>query len=133
LILALDTSVVVRLLTGQPPELCAVAKDRLERAHRLGHLVYATDVVLVEAYYAAKYHYGFEPELIRAKLVQMLESGLVSEEPGSGALAALARREGQAGLADRIIHERHRELGAVTLTLDEAQGDLPGAEYLLRR
>lgn len=131
--LGLDTSVIVRLLTGQPPELCAIARERLLREQQLGHRVVATDLALIEAFYAATHHYHLDPDGVRASLTRMLGSGLVGPEPGSGALAAMADTQGRAGLADRVIHERHRELGAVTLTLDQAQEGLPGAEYLLRK
>jgi len=126
-----DTSVVLRLLTGEPTEACARATRRLLFEHQRKNTVIVTDLVIAEAYFALKHHYGAEPAAIRGMLLAMLTSGLVRAERGSAAIAILRDgAAGKAGFVDRLIDGRHREAGAVTLTLDKAQAKLRNAERI---
>lgn len=118
--LGLDTSVVLRLLVGQPAELTAVALRRLEQAHADGDVVIVSDVVLAECYYALVHHYQFDKEQARQTLHKMAHSGTVTIEPIEARLA-LDKSQG-AGLVDRIILHRYRAHQAITLTFDRALG-----------
>lgn len=118
--LGLDTSIVLRLLTGQPADLATAAQRRLEQAHADGDTVIITDVVLAECYYALIHHYQFEKEQARQRLHHMAYSGTVVIDPPE-ARAALDKSQG-AGLVDRLILHRHRALQATTLTFDRALG-----------
>jgi len=57
--LGLDTSVVVRLLVGLPEALAQAAQRRLERAVETGERVFVSDLVIAEAYFAARPDSGF--------------------------------------------------------------------------
>ena len=118
--LGLDTSVVLRLLTGQPADLAAIAQRRLEQAHADGDTVIVTDVVLAECYYALVHHYEFDKEQARHLLHLMAHSGTVTLEPAE-VRAALDKSPG-AGLVDKLILHRYRALQATTLTFDRALG-----------
>jgi predicted nucleic acid-binding protein len=126
--IGLDTSVVLRLLTGQPPRDAGLARRRLERAVNQGEVVVVTDVALAEVYFALQYHYGVPKTQARASILAMLRSNIVRAAPDSAEIAF----EGQpgAGVVDRLIHERHRTLGASTLTFDRKMGALEGATRL---
>jgi predicted nucleic acid-binding protein len=50
--IGLDTSVVLRLLTGEPAAEARLARGRIERAHAAAEPVIVTDLVLAEAYFA---------------------------------------------------------------------------------
>ncbi len=126
--LGLDTSVVLRLLTGQPPKEALTARKRLERAVESNEDVHVTDLVLGETYFALQYHYGLPKEDARRGLLEMLKSGIVRASPAE-ALAALEPSKG-AGVMDRLIHERHGHLGCVTLTFDRKMAALEGAVRL---
>lgn len=126
--LALDTSVVVRLLVGEPGAQYRAARERLERAHAEAETVVVTDLVTVEAYYALRHHYQVPDDEARGRLKQLLESGVVAPRPDG--LGPLVARSAPPGLADRVIHHRHEDLGAVTVTFDRAQAKLEGAELL---
>jgi len=54
---ALDTSVVMRLLTGQPSELAHVARVYLDETEQLKAKVYVPNLVIMEAYFACQHHY----------------------------------------------------------------------------
>jgi predicted nucleic acid-binding protein len=126
--IGLDTSVVLRLLVGLPEAQARLARRRLERALQDGEVVLVTDLVVAEAYFALQYHYGVPKEAARELLHRLVESGVVAIVPPEGALALRPARG--AGLVDRLIHERHKHHGAVTVTFERKQAALEGAQRL---
>lgn len=118
--LGLDTSVVLRLLIGQPADLALVARQRLEQAHAESDTVVVTDLVVAESYYALVHHYRLDKDQARQLLQRMMTSGVVHCDPPE-AIEALDAALG-AGLVDRLILHRHRSLKAATLTFDRALG-----------
>ena len=129
--IGLDTSVVLRLLTGQPAKEASVARKRLERAVTEDEEILVTDLVLGEAYFALHYHYGTTKTEARQRILAMLRSNIVSAHPPEAVHAFEA--EGGAGVLDRLIHERHRNIGATTLTFDKRMASLEGAVKLSTR
>lgn len=126
--LGLDTSVVVRLLIGEPEAQYRAARERLQRAHAEARDILVTDLVVTEAYFALRHHYGVPDPDARDRLGQLLASGLVRSEPAG--MAGPVGAGAVAGLADRLIHHRYQGLGAGTLTFDRAQAGLEGVELL---
>ena len=124
----LDTSVILRLLTGQPAREAVAARKHLEQAAGNGDEVLVTDLVLAETYFALHYHYGTTKEEARLTILAMLRSNVVSASPAE-ALHAFEATRG-AGVVDRLIHERHRNLGAMTVTFDRKMSSLEGAVKL---
>jgi len=55
--IGLDTSVVLRLLIGEPRAQAEVARRRIERALIAGEKVIVTDLVVAEAFHALRHHY----------------------------------------------------------------------------
>ncbi|MBI3200871.1 MAG: PIN domain-containing protein [Myxococcales bacterium] len=126
--LGVDTSVVIRLLVGQPPAQARAARARLERAIEDGEAVLVSDLVLAEAYFALQHHYGLPKDEARQLLEDFVRSGVVQADPPE-AVRALERRSG-AGLVDRLINARYRSRGAVTLTFERKQAALEGVRRL---
>lgn len=129
--IGLDTSVVVRLLTGLPEEQFRAAKARLERSLDEGDAAIVTDLAVAEAYYALHHHYGVPKPEARGLLLRFVTSGVVTLDP-EGSVAALAEMGG-AGMVDRLIHARHRDRGGITVTFERLQSRLEGAERLGKR
>ncbi len=126
----IDTSVLVRLLSGDP----AAEFERCER--RLSALVedegaevFASNQVIGEAYVAVQHHYGVSKREARAGLVEVLRSGLVAPLNGRAVFAAL-EASGGAGLLDRLIADDYSRAGLEILTLDRRMAALPGARRL---
>ena len=126
----IDTSVLVRLLTGEPPE------DFEHCVSRLGALiendgaeVFASNQVIGEAYVAVQHHYGVSKTDARAGLTDVLRSGLVSPLNGRAVIEALKTVEGP-GLFDRLIADEHSRVGVEVLTLDRKMASLPGVRRL---
>jgi predicted nucleic acid-binding protein len=126
--IGLDTSVVLRLLVGVPEVQARTAQRRLERAIEQGESVIVCDLVIAEAYYALQFHYDVPKTQARSMLMRFVGSGVVTVEPREAELV-FGVTSG-AGLVDRLIHARHRALGAVTLTFERKLGALEGAVRL---
>ncbi len=126
--IGLDTSVVVRLLCGLPEDQALVARERLDLAVHRAERILVTDLCIAESYHALQCHYEVPKEEARRMLHSFVTSGIVDLAPPC-CVPALAPSQG-AGLVDRMIHARHRQEGASTLTFDRRQGSLEGATRL---
>ncbi|MGH7321718.1 MAG: PIN domain-containing protein [Candidatus Rokuibacteriota bacterium] len=123
--IGLDTSVVVRLLIGEPRSQVERARHRIDRALAAGETILVTDLVAAESYHALRHHYAVPEGEALSRLRQLFESRVVRLEPPE-AMGALTEGRGEA-LVDRLVVARYRGLGAVTVTLDRKQGRLEGA------
>ena len=126
----IDTSILVRLVTGDPVagfEHC-VRKLTALIEHRDAE-VFASNQVIGEAYIAVQHHYGVSKTDARAGLLQVLRSGLVAPLNGGATLAALEAETG-CGLLDRLIADDYRRTSLVTLTLDKKMAALPHTRRL---
>lgn len=126
----IDTSILVRLATGDP-------EDGFERCvRRLSALierddaeVFASNQVIGEAYVALQHHYGVSKPDARSALASVLKSGLVAPLNGAVVFAALEAKSG-CGLLDRLIADDYRRAELITLTLERKMGALPHASRL---
>jgi predicted nucleic acid-binding protein len=126
----IDTSILVRLVTGDPEAGFASCVEALTKLiEREGAEVYASNQVIGEAYVAIQHHYGVPKAEARAALVSVLRSGIVKPLNGADAFSAL-EATGGCGLLDRLIADDYRRAGLTTLTLDRAMGALAGARRL---
>ena len=126
----IDTSILVRLLTGEPELDFARCSRRLSRLiEDDGAEVFASNQVVGEAYVAVQHHYGVSKAASRAGLAQVLGSGMVAPLGGDAVMAALARAGG-AGPLDRLIAADHAKAGLTTLTLDRKMARLADARLL---
>ena len=98
----IDTSVLVRLLTGYPEAEFEHCVDRLHELVDEGDEVLASSQVIGEAYVAVQHHYGVSTADARASLHNALRSGLAAPLNGRSVIAALETTGGP-GLIDRLI------------------------------
>lgn len=123
----IDTSILVRLITGHP-------KEGFERSvRRLSALVeeedaeiFASNYVIGEAYIALQHHYGIKKADARVAIQVVLRSGLVAPLNGAAVFTAL-EASGGCGLLDRLIVEDYARRGLETITLDDRMARLAGA------
>ena len=126
----IDTSILVRLATGDPEgdfKRCVSKLTRLVEQDKAE--VFASNQVIGEAYIALQHHYGVSKAEARAALVDVLTSGLVAPLGGAPVMAALNTTTG-CGLLDRLIADEYHRAGLVTLTLDRRMAALPDARRL---
>lgn len=128
--IGLDTSVVLRLLIGEPRAQAEVARRRIERALIAGEKVFVTDLVVAEAYHALRHHYDVPQTVALSRLQDFFSAGIVQVDPVGVAEALGQGTRGHAGVVDRLIVTRHRALGATTATFDRRQARLEGGVLL---
>lgn len=129
----IDTSILVRLATGEP------ASDFDRAVAALTHLVevehvelFASHMVIGEAYVALQHHFGVGKADAKAALRSVLSSGLVAPSGGDAVLEALATHRG-CGLMDRLIVLQYGADDLGTLTLDRKMAALPNVDRLAVR
>ena len=126
----IDTSVLVRLLTGDPEKDFQHCVSRLRALiEEVGSEVFASNQVVGEAYIALQHHYKVSKTEARASLLHVLRSGLVSPVNGRSVIEALETSSG-AGLLDRLIADDYRRAGLEILTLDRKMAVLSDARRL---
>ena len=122
----IDTSVLVRLITGEPAETFEYCMDQLGALVEDGSEIFASNQVIGEAYISVQHHYGVSREDARTALLRTLRSGFVSPLNGRDVLTMLSE-SGQPGLFDRLIADGYRRAGLEVLTLDRRMARLPQA------
>lgn len=125
----IDTSILVRLLTGDPEEGYGSVVSALTALIDDGAEVFASNQVIGEAYIALQHHYGVSKTDARHALATVLTSGLVTPMNGAGVIAAIETNAG-CGLLDRLIADDYRRAEMVTLTLDRKMPALPDVRRL---
>ena len=125
----IDTSVLVRLLTGQPPETYVYCERQLTTLVESGTQVCASNQVIGEAYIAVQHHYDVSADDAVSGLLDVLQSGLVAPLDGLQVIAALQETRGP-GLFDRLIADDYSRAGLETLTLDRKMAALPDVSRL---
>ena len=126
----IDTSVLVRLATGEPaPEFRRCVEALRVLVEEQGREILASNQVIGEAYVAIQHHYGVSDSDARAALLDVLASGLVAPMNGQSVILALQSRGGP-GIFDRLIADDYSKAGLETLTLDRRMASLPGCQRL---
>ena len=127
--IGIDTSILVRLVTGDPPDAYAYCVERLHALVAGGAEVFASNQVIGEAFMAVRHHYGVTSADACVELSNTLKSGLVAPLNGPAVFEALAASSGP-GLFDRLISNDYSRSGLETLTLDRQMASLSGAQLL---
>ena len=125
----IDTSVLIRLITAQPPDSYTYCIEQLTGLISAGAEILASNQVIGEAYIAVQHHYKVPRNDASQALLQVLSSGLVAPLNGSAALEALTAVGGP-GLFDRLISDDYTRAGLEVLTLDRKMATLSGVQYL---
>ena len=124
----IDTSILVRLLTGEPIKDFQKTVNSLTRilAAEPNAEILASNQVIGEAYIALQHHYGVSKADAKSALLTVFSSGLVAPVNGEAVLKAL-RSTGGCGLLDRLIVDDYHQHSLVTLTHDQKMATLPGS------
>ena len=121
----IDTSVLVRLITGAPPDAFAHCVKRLSALVADGAEIFASNQVIGEAFVAVRHHYGVASVDARSELSKTLRSGLVAPLNGRAIFEAL-EASGDPGFFDRLIADDYTRSGLTILTLDRKMAGLSG-------
>lgn len=132
MIVGLDTSVLVRVLTGEPRDLALVALSYLLEREKAGDRILVSDWVIAEAYYALQYHYGASKRDTLDAIGEFLTSPGVE---GTGEVAAVLAipdlETAKPGFIDRVIHRNYLRSGAEeVVTFEKAAAKLSHVRVL---
>lgn len=128
---ALDTSVLVRILTGLPQPLAANVAMALEKKRRAGDSFVVSNLVLSEAYYAVQHHYGVgKAAALEALRVLSLQRGFEFSDEAKRALALPNIAKASPGFVDRLIHGEQVARGVKVLSCEKDFRKLPDTELL---
>lgn len=127
-----DTSIILRVLTGQPSSLAAVVRTRLESLWLSGAILDVCDLVVSETYFALQHSYGLTKENSLNALLKL------SAHPGfrlSNQVVAALRTENLArakpGFLDRVIHGTYvADDDSVMLTCEKGSRRLANVEVI---
>ena len=127
----LDTSVVLRLLLGQPADQSQRAVAFLEEVARRGDQAVISDLVVAETYFALQYHYGVPKKEALAALRAMFADEEI-ESPGVAAevLAMEGLASAKPGFVDRLIQSAYVSSGGAMATFEKASGKLKSVRIL---
>jgi predicted nucleic-acid-binding protein len=128
---ALDTSVVMRLLTGQPIDLAEAARRFMAETEAAGSKVFVSNLVVLEAYFACQHHYGMPKAAVIDGLLTLLSMSTFVVHPQ---LLPLLATKGLAfakpGFLDRLIHAECSLAGLRLATFEKAASRLPNTVLL---
>ncbi|MES2922810.1 MAG: PIN domain-containing protein [Verrucomicrobiota bacterium] len=127
----LDTSVLMRLLTGQPAHLAEVAREYLAEVDQSGAVVHVSNLVVSEAYFACQHHYRMPKADVLAGLLTILSLPTFVVHP---ALLDLLATDGLAiakpGFLDRLIHAEYAANALPLVSFEKAAAHLSGTHTL---
>jgi len=113
----LDTTVVLRLLVGEPEEQAKRAFDFLDKCHSDGIDLHVSDLVVVETYHALVYHYEAPKAEAVKVLCEFISSPMIKASGHAKEVLSEYRGTG-AGLADRMIRADYLKHTGKVVTFD---------------
>ena len=127
-----DTSVVLRVLTGKPESLAAVVRTRLEGLWLDGVVLDVCDLVVSETYFALQHSYLLSKESALNALAKLsVHPGFRLSSHVIAALQTPGLATAKPGFLDRIIHGTYVADGeSVMLTCEKVARKLAGVEVV---
>ena len=127
----LDTSVVLRLLVGQPTDQWPKAIDYLDSMARRGERPVVSDLVVAEAYFALQHHYDVPKKDALAALRHMFADGeITSTGAAVDVLASPSLATAKPGFVDRLIHHGYTNEDGAMATFEQSAKKLPNVRLL---
>lgn len=127
----IDTSILVRLVAGLPEAEFEETLDALSAmVEKQGAQLFASSMVIGEAYIALQHHYGVSKSDARTGLTKALSSGLLKPVHGAATLEVITQASKGCGLMDRLIAHDYEQAAVGVLTLDKKMARLVGAKRL---
>ena len=129
----LDTSVVLRLITGEPETLAERAGTFIEEAVREQIPLVVSDLVVCETYFALHSFYEVPKREAIEALIAMFAEGPLTPADGPeilGVLEQSLKGSQKPGFVDRLIHARYVAAGASLVSFEKAARKLSGTRVL---
>lgn len=127
----LDTSIVLRLLTGEPEAQARRALAEVQALTARGVSLLVSDLVTSEVYFALQYHYSMPKAEALAILARFFaESGVQALGAAASVLAVRDLATANPGFVDRLIHAEYVRSTREILTFEKAAGRLQSVRVL---
>ena len=127
----MDSSYLLRLLTGQPKELAEKALARYQEAVGRGDSFSVSDMVVTEAYYALQHHYGKSKEESIEALKGISEDDSIAFSAGFESVISFPNlAKASPGFLDRVLSADYRSRGQITISCEKSFRRLPDAEVV---
>ena len=127
----MDTSYLLRLLTGQPKKLAEKALARYLEAVGRGDSFSVSDTVVTEAYYALQHHYGKTKDETIEALKGISEDDSIAFSAGFDSVISLSNlANANPGFLDRVLAADYRSRGQITLSCEKSFCRLPDTEVV---
>jgi predicted nucleic-acid-binding protein len=128
----LDTSVILRLLTGEPDPQARCALAEVKALLGQGTILLVSDLVVAELYFALQHHYAVPKAEALTLIANFLnEKGIQSDGAAASVLAVPNLATAKPGFVDRMIHAAYTQQSAdEMLSFEKAARRLPGVRVL---
>ena len=127
-----DTSVLLRVLTGQPQSLASVVRTRLESLWLDGAILDVCDLVVSETYFALQHSYRLSKECALNALAKLsVHPGFRLSSEAVSALRTPRIATASPGFLDRVIHATYvSDEESVMLTCEKDARRLANVEVI---
>ena len=127
----LDTSVLVRIIKAEPPDLARRVAARVAQLIADGNTCLVSDVAVAETYYALQYHYGFTKEEAISDLRRIAESVGFEFSPSARSTLSIPHADkASPGMVDRILAGEYLARNATTLSCERDFDKLQRTEVI---
>lgn len=128
---SLDTSVVIRLLVGEPADQYRSANALLSDQLKAGWAVHVGDLVLAEAYFALQGYYQLsKSDALQALALFARHSGVSVSSVAQEVLALPRLATAKPGFVDRLIHGTSQNAGHTLVSFEKSAAKLPATLIL---
>lgn len=122
----LDTSVVLRLLIGEPARQADRAWSFIQQERSNRREIVVSDLVISEAYFALQYHYAVPKAVALQQLGRLVESVEIAANGCAAAVLRIPRlASAKPGFVDRLIHQGYLRDADRVATFELAAKKLP--------
>ena len=129
--IGLDTSALVRIISGEPLELAEKVARRIAEIQEEGGVCEISDIVAFEAYYALQQFYGMTKGEVLGHLRRLsLTQGFKFSPISAAVLETPNLEKANPGFIDRIIAEEYHSHGSTTLSCEKSFTKLPLTEVV---
>lgn len=128
---SLDTSVVMRLLVGQPLDQYQSAQQFLRSQLAAQSTVFVSDLVIAEAYFALQSFYQIpKADALESLAIFVRYSGVSVSSVASTVLETPNLASAKPGFVDRLIHGATHNAGYTLVTFEKSARRLPSTHLL---
>lgn len=121
----------MRLLVGQPADQYQTAQHFLRQQLAAKALVFVSDLVMAEAYFALQSFYQVtKADALRSLLLFVQHSGVTVSAVTATTLSLPNLASAKPGFVDRLIHGTSHEAGHALITFEKAARRLPSTHLL---